>query len=152
MRAPLTLLCALMTGGCSGYADLPIRERGFAPMVIEAPPLSLPPSRQGPTRVQLRVDAPLGEGDFPKPWTVVGPPTLQSFGGRVLAWARGGCDEGQQAIQPDPDGPFRLCAAIRWSDSPEPPEPPLLTVVLESRATGRRISFIGDALAAPGAP
>ena len=76
---------------------------------------------------------------LPEPWFVVGHPTLFSAGGRVIAWAIGPCEV------PATDDALRLCLAIRWSDSDVPPDIPLVSVVVESRATAQRVTFIADA-------
>jgi hypothetical protein len=136
------LLALAISHGCGGYADLPVAERLFAPATVEA---TLPdvPLRDGPTRLQLRLDSPTGiDADaLPKPWVIVGHPTMLSAGARVIAWAVGPCDSA-----PD-DGAMRLCLAVRWTDSDALPELPLVTVVVEARATAQRVTFVADAAA-----
>jgi|GEM_PF-3335869 len=134
--AAMTLMSPL---GCGGYDDLPVRERAFAPMAVSA---TSAPSRLGPTTLELTISAPgsLTTDAFPRPWVIVGHPTIQSPGGRIIAWARGPCD----STQARPTATFVLCATVRWDDSDTPPESPVVKLVLEARASAQRVTFIGE--------
>jgi hypothetical protein len=147
-RPALLTLFGLLGLACDGYLALPLRERAFAPMTFTGPRATLTARGGRSTRVEVRLDpVPALSEAAPPPWVIVGAPAVASAGAEVAGWAVGPCTAAP-ASGPQPvaiGAPLFLCLAVRWDPVVAPAEPLVLTVVAEARATGQRVTFIGDA-------
>lgn len=121
---PLVLLSA-----CAGYDDLPLQLRELGGLRIERVERYV----EGPGVIQIALDPP---NDATGPFVVVGSPTVESTGARVIAWAFGPC----KGAPTPPDSAQRLCLSTQWASH----EPLFVTVVLESRGDARRFSLFGS--------
>ncbi len=138
-RAAFVALIALvsMSGGCDGYADLPLPLREFAPLRVErADRFS-----EGPGLAQIALDVP---SDALGPFVVVGHPTAISDGAAVQSWAFGSCRGSPLPSNPG-DVALRLCLAVAYVRGGSNPPPLAIAIVVESRADARRFTLSGVA-------
>lgn len=123
----------IMLAACGGYDEVPLALREAAELRVERVERFV----EGPGVVQIALDPP---SDATGPFVIVGNPAIQSTGARVIAWAVGPC-RGSPAPN---DTALRLCMSTQWAST----TPVIVTVVVESRADGRRFTLAG-AEAAP---